>query len=238
MTLSTITMALSTTMPMAMVSDDRLMTGGFVSARWEHRFTEDFSVLGGNVRLNQGLVERCLIADNRQGYITDTGTGAEYGGSGAYVTGAAAILRSCLIVGNTVNNNLATGCGGLVTTASGKTYNNNILGNIHNEPGNSPIDVLNSGGIVANTLAGTLTAASGTTEYNHIGVDDAGLRDAANGDYGLRGNSPCLNAGLDSYWDGVADPRDYPGNPRITNGQVDIGAIEYSGALGSFILLR
>ncbi len=202
------------------------------------RIVDNFSVLGGNVRLNQGLVERCLIADNRQGYITDTGTGAEYGGSGAYVTGAAAILRSCLIVGNTVNNNLATGCGGLVTTASGKTYNNTILGNIHNGPGNSPIDVLNSAGIVANTLAGTLTVTSGTTEHNHIGVDDAGLRDAANGDYGLRGNSPCLNAGLDSYWDVVADPRDYPGNPRITNGQVDIGAIEYSGALGSFILLR
>ncbi|HQE56148.1 MAG: helix-hairpin-helix domain-containing protein [Candidatus Fermentibacter daniensis] len=28
-------------------SDDRLMTGGFVSARWEHRFTEGFSALGG-----------------------------------------------------------------------------------------------------------------------------------------------------------------------------------------------
>ncbi len=27
--------------------DDRLMSGGFISARWEHRFTEDFSVLGG-----------------------------------------------------------------------------------------------------------------------------------------------------------------------------------------------
>jgi len=27
--------------------DDRLMAGGFISARWEHRFTEDFSVLGG-----------------------------------------------------------------------------------------------------------------------------------------------------------------------------------------------
>ena len=33
--------------PSPRYEDDRLMTGGFISARWEHRFTEDFSVLGG-----------------------------------------------------------------------------------------------------------------------------------------------------------------------------------------------
>lgn len=33
--------------PNPMYDDDRLMTGGYINARWEHRFTEDLSVVGG-----------------------------------------------------------------------------------------------------------------------------------------------------------------------------------------------
>lgn len=202
------------------------------------RIVKNFSVLGGNVRLNQGLVENCLIEGNGQGWNTDTTTTLEYGGAGAYVTGSGSVLRNSLIVGNGITNKLATGCGGLVVTASAKTYNNTILGNRHQGSGSAPLDVRNDGGTVANTLAATLNTVSGTSEYNHIGVTDAGLRDIANGDYRLRSSSPCLNAGANSYWDGVIEPRDYLGNARFTNGRVDIGAFEFEGYLGSVILLR
>jgi parallel beta-helix repeat protein len=53
--------------------------------------------------------------------------------------------------------------------------------------------------------------------------------DAANGDFRLQSNSPCINWGDNSY---VTNSTDLDGNPRIVEGTVDMGAYEYQGAIG------
>jgi hypothetical protein len=49
--------------------------------------------------------------------------------------------------------------------------------------------------------------------------------DGANGDFRLRGDSPCLNAGMNQPW--MTGAPDLRGQPRITDYQVDLGAYEY-----------
>ena len=53
--------------------------------------------------------------------------------------------------------------------------------------------------------------------------------DAANGDYRLRPNSPCVNAGTNGFW--TSGAVDFDGQRRIypAGGRVDMGAFEFSG---------
>jgi len=52
--------------------------------------------------------------------------------------------------------------------------------------------------------------------------------DAANGNFRLQSNSPCINWGNNSV---VSNATDLAGNPRIVEGTVDMGAYEYQGII-------
>lgn len=68
-----------------------------------------------------------------------------------------------------------------------------------------------------------LLSTSRSKEEGNI-VGDPKFVDADNGDYRLAVNSPCIDAGSDSY---VMSETDLDGNARIANGRIDIGAYEY-----------
>jgi hypothetical protein len=72
----------------------------------------------------------------------------------------------------------------------------------------------------------TTPAAPGT---GNITLDPLFV-DPTTGDLHLRSNSPCINAGNNFY---VTTSTDLDGNPRITNGTVDMGAYEFQGTSGS-----
>ena len=59
-------------------------------------------------------------------------------------------------------------------------------------------------------------------------TDDPHFIRAEAGDFRLRCDSPCIDAGDKMY---VTNTVDFAGNPRIVNNKVDIGAYEFSAAL-------
>jgi hypothetical protein len=61
------------------------------------------------------------------------------------------------------------------------------------------------------------------------------FKDAANGDYHLTADSPCVNMGINSAPDLPA--RDFEKDPRIMRGTVDIGADEFGKPVMTFIPL-
>ena len=60
--------------------------------------------------------------------------------------------------------------------------------------------------------------------------------DAANGDFTLRPNSPCRNAGVLEDW--MADATDVVGSPRVSGRGVDMGCYELFTPSGLNIIIR
>jgi hypothetical protein len=60
--------------PNPLYDDDRLMSGGYISARWEHRFTEDFSVLGGTTLWTTDGMSQWEFEDTGIDFLDGRGT--------------------------------------------------------------------------------------------------------------------------------------------------------------------
>jgi hypothetical protein len=176
----------------------------------------------------------CVISNN----VASRGAGA-WGGT----------LRRCLITKNRSTNN------GTVRTAT--VYDSLIVDNLgpwaavfnNNRLYNCTISGQSSGGAGDGTLIynsiiygnGETEVASSATCTNcctgsslrpgtgNIAADPLFV-DAANGDYRLRADSPCIDAGNAAYGTGFSGT-DYAGAPRVQGGQANIGA--YEAAVGA-----
>lgn len=60
--------------PNPLYGDDRLMTGGYISARWEHNFTDDLSVLGGTTLWTTNGMSQWEFEDTDIDFLDGRGT--------------------------------------------------------------------------------------------------------------------------------------------------------------------
>jgi hypothetical protein len=193
--------------------------GAFDSVLNNCVITNNSSVSGGGLCL--GVANNCIISGN---HATQYGGGATsnvlnncvlrnnlvdggfgYGGGAFYCA-----LASCTVVSNTAGNGVTRGSGGGVYF--GGATNCIIYYNLAESGRNVSGAVLNN--------SDTFPLASGFGNISNAPF----FLDSASGDFHLQSNSPCINAGNNSY---VADGTDLDGNPRISGGTVDIGAYEY-----------
>lgn len=162
----------------------------------------------------------------------------EVSGNSAHVGGGASELNNAkfYILDSTVSNNDAvTTGGGVDANQSILTLGNTILsGNSVSNPATGFPDaaIVNSSDFTAsNSLLGT--TAIPDSNQNNISSDTPGLSPLAdNGGptqtMALASTSPAINAGDNTKIpSGVVDDQRGAGHPRIVNGTVDIGAIEY-----------
>lgn len=188
-------------------------------------FTNNSATLGGG--MDGGLAVRCAFVNNS---ATVDGGGASY--IHAY---------DCLFVLNSAEEGGALYCG--------SPYNCTIMGNRASSLGGGYCDdyTFQSTKKIQNTILWQnepsdfyfasssdfliLNSCSTQLAYGVDGnITNAPLFvDAANGNFGLQSNSPCINWGNNSY---VTNSTDLDGNPRIVEGVVDMGAYEYQGTVG------
>jgi hypothetical protein len=181
---------------------------------------------GGVVRCN---LTNCIVANNWAGYegggaISSTLVGCivsdnycgDYGAGGTF----SGTLINCTVV-----NNSGGGCGGVY----GSVVENSIV--YYNTNRNSGFPT-NGTGKFTNCCIIPLPSSvplpsSGWNNFTNPPL----FEDLADEDFHLQSNSPCINAGNNSYLTNVfthaSVKTDLDGNPRISGGTVDIGAYEF-----------
>ena len=185
------------------------------------------------------VVERCVIRNNRDELGGAVGAAVQLAGAG--------MVRNCLIVGNTISGNgNAPVC---VNARSGITLVNCTLVDNVAALTNLMVDASSSvyNSIISEPVEKTAFAEGATVEHccspalaegvNGNTAKDPKFKSVARGDYRLKGGSPCIDAGDNSRWDGVVDPVDLNGEPRIRYGIVDMGCYE-NRRVGLTLLVR
>lgn len=167
---------------------------------------------GMNLYVSNGTIEYCRIRDSLNGVQVQ----GDAVGNPVNVT-----FRNCLIA----DHHWPLGwSAGLIAENGTKVINCTIAGNTcsNEEKGDATFA---TGTTVRNTIA--VAASVGTIKGDHNCLNEPV---SFKPDYRLRGNAAnCIDQGDNSVWDGVTDPTDLRGNPRIDriNKTVDLGCFEW-----------
>ena len=181
-------------------------------------------IIEGNTAQNAGggiwdvvsTIQNCLIYDN----AVTNGAGYCQGG-GAALRGS--VLRNC-----TVTRNSACGSGGGVV-CMGETVENCV---IYGNEADTDANYANLIGLDCNFSYCCTTPTNGLLGSGNI-TNDPKFVDRAMGNLRLLSDSPCIDRGTNQDW--MIGATDLDGNPRITNGRVDMGAYEFNGQIGPII---
>lgn len=145
------------------------------------------------------------------------GNAVAYSGGGMYNTSAFNMtVANCTFSGNTV----AYVDGGIFDLESSLTVTNSIIF------GNGSTGVSAGVTITYSLVQGQTGTGDGNIDATGLTLDDI-FADASGGDYRLRAESPCRNAGNNGHIPpGITT--DLEGNPRIQGIAVDMGAYEFN----------
>ena len=180
---------------------------------------------GAAIWQSGGLCERCVFGDTKH---------KDSYGAAVYLTGGT--NRNNLVRGAWTSKGAAQA----LTMTGGWFWNNTVVTNGWGSTQASPVAAVVTDGEVKNCLfalnAGTdVSDSSGKVWYSRFAeatgarynlAADPKLRSPKRDDWRVRSTSPCVNAGDASVWEGVENPIDLRGDPRVLNRQVDIGCYE------------
>ncbi|HMO52687.1 MAG TPA: hypothetical protein PKE26_10270 [Kiritimatiellia bacterium] len=164
---------------------------------------------GGGVFFNSAsLMRNCVIANN-----TVSGLGTVGGG---VMVGISGTIESCTIAGNVASPGGTSDSHGLRIGggSTAKVINSIIYGNTTN--------VLSQYSVPADAISWSCT----TPLPAGVGNIDTDPRFLETELYRIHPLSPCVDAGTNQAWMLVAGALDVEGEPRLRNGQADIGADE------------
>ncbi len=189
---------------------------------------------GGVYVFRTGTVDRCILSENKA-----------VNGGGIFLNEGGLVKNSLIM-----NNSVSSKGGGLDFRLGGKAVNCTIVSNstIYNYGG-----FYCTKGSLANCIIwdnylngktnnyGFSDFHGGTSEFCSTfpimnGVGQIGtppeFMDSASGSYFLKSDSPCVNSGTN--FPGMTNWFDLAGNPRILDGNVDMGCFEYGGDIPVF----
>jgi hypothetical protein len=165
---------------------------------------------GCGLYVNGGAVENCLIVSNvTMGGKTEDPAGAVYMNGGT--------LRNCTVSANVTTNHQFAG----IYLVGGTVVNSISSGNLGLRTGYLSSEVNTTSGFTYSCAPELIS-----------GLENESLPAQLRPNFTLDSVSPCIDAGTNGVWTVGTD--DLARQPRVINGQADMGCYEYDATAGDF----